>query len=315
MISSLLKCSLPLVTILLAGIALPVRAGAPQQDGRSGRRIVLPQPPEGLSPGQALGYMASRYWDGMDFRDEGWLADSTALEQAFATWAYLLGRLPQDEAVPLVGKLLQEASARQEMLLRMAELAEHYFDDPNSPYRSEEFHIAALEALLAAPGLDDIHKIRPRELLADARRNRPGMRAAELRGTDAAGREAKLSDVEAEFTLLLFYEPGCPECARTERLIAASDVFGSLLRAGRLAVVAFSPDTELARWREQLPELPAPWLVLCDPQQRVRRSRSYVIRATPTLYLLDGDKRVLLKDTPVEEMERWLTQRLQTDTK
>ena len=46
-----------------------------------------------------------------------------------------------------------------------------------------------------------------------------------------------------------------------------------------------------------------------DAGQKITERQLYDLKAMPTLYLLDKDKRVILKDAPVEQIEQWLTEK------
>ena len=48
------------------------------------------------------------------------------------------------------------------------------------------------------------------------------------------------------------------------------------------------------------------WIAGYDPQLRIVRSLSYDTGGVPLLYLLDRDKRVVLKEPRVDELEMWL---------
>lgn len=252
-------------------------------------------------------YTAAHYWDAMDFSDPAWLNDSIALEEAFVDWCGRLSTVPDSVSAQLCGTATKMAeNGSRAMLLRFAGLAEYYFDSPNSPCRSEDCYMGVLRVLLASDSLDATEKMRPRMQLDMALRNRPGMSAADFAFRQADGSMRRLYDVEAAWTLLLFYDPDCPDCRRVERYIAGSAVFGRLMRAGRLQVVAVYPDEDLSAWRAQLDEMPAGWIVGHDSAQRINDDDLYVVRATPTLYLLDQKKRVVMKDARVEDIERCL---------
>ena len=298
-------CTFPAVetTSAQSATSLTELGDSPQ----SAHRLRLPVAPEELDNAAKGEYIMSHYWDDFDFTDRGWIADTASMEQVFADWAYVLLHLPAAKAAPLARRLMRDASVDDQMLLRFLDLSEHYFDDPNSPYRSEELYIPVLEGALATPRLDEIHKLRPRTQLKTARKNRPGMPAAELTGTTVSGEKVRLRSLNGEHTLLLFYTPGCPECGRVERHIAASGVFTELIQSGGLSVMAVYADEDFAAWRRHLPELPATWTVVCDPEQQINGRETYALRAIPTLYLLDAQKRVVFKDAYVEQIESWLT--------
>ena len=75
---------------------------------------------------------------------------------------------------------------------------------------------------------------------------------------------------------------------------------------GTLAVVNVYIDEDVAAWREYEPNYPRAWLCGYDAAGLIRSDRLYNVRAIPSLYLLDGRKRVLMKDAPVERVVSWL---------
>ena len=278
--------------------ASPAPGGAPE--------LTVPQPPALLS-GDSLraAWLAGHYWDNLDWDDGRWIADTAALESWFTPWAQLLSRMPEGEAAKLSGALFRKGNGHPDMQLRLLDAAEYFWRHPNSPFRSEELFVPALEAIVAAPGIDSLYKIRPRSQLASARKNRPGMRAADFAYTMADGGRGTLYGLRAGYTLLMFYNPGCPECGRIEEYIPQSDVFAPLIASGRLRVLAIYPDEDVEAWRSHLPQMPAGWTVGHALMER-GGTAAYDLPGIPALYLLGRDKTVLVKDRPVEVIEAWL---------
>lgn len=269
-------------------------------------KLEVPTPPAILSEEEQREFVAAHYWDRFDFADTTWCADTAALESVFAPWVALLSRLPQERAAALSGDLIRCAETEPALLLRLAELAEQFFYEVNSPYRNEELYIPVLEALLESQTIDTLYQIRPRAQLAWSLKNRPGAKATDFVYTCGNGMTGRLYGVDAEYTLLLFYTPGCSNCAAVERYILASETFTSLTDPGRMKVLAVYPGRDPELWREHLPQMPAEWIVGRDAQRVIDNQVLYDIRATPSLYLLDREKRVILKDARVEQIEAWL---------
>ncbi|MBO7300216.1 MAG: thioredoxin family protein [Tidjanibacter sp.] len=109
-----------------------------------------------------------------------------------------------------------------------------------------------------------------------------------------------MSDIKAPFTLIWFYNAGCGECARIKAQIEATGYLDMLHSAGILEVLALYPDGELENWRKALPENPSWWISAYDKGQVIQRQNLYDLKAIPTIYLLDAQKRVVLKDPTVE---------------
>lgn len=268
-------------------------------------RYVLPVPPVILTDrGERTAYMAGHYWQGVDYADTAWLTDSVALEQIFVQWVTLLVQLSTDESIKVAGNVISQGNACPALQLRLAELAERYLHDPNSPYRNEELYIPVLRAVIAAPGIGDIHKERPRYQLEKALMNRPGTQAADFAFVTKDGRTLRLSDIRGNYVLLYFFNPDCHDCKRVTTHMAASPCFTNLLKKGSLTLLAIYPDEDLQAWKSHAGEMPGEWTVARYADSRSRQA--YDLPAIPNLYLLDHDKKVVLKDAPVERIEEWL---------
>ena len=294
--------------LLLAALAgCGAKSSAPPAGKPAGHELPLPEIPAMLvDDSSRLDYLSAHYWDGFDFKDTTWIADTAALEQAFADWTGILMKLPADRACELSGDVIRQSGESPAMLLRLAEIAEHYFNNPNSPFRNESLFIPVLRAMLESDSLGAEEKLRPQLLLDAAMKNRPGMHAADIVYTTASGGKGRLSRLGGDYLLLLFYNPGCADCARVLEYLSKSQSIGELLRSHRLTLLALYPDKDLELWRKYLPEMPDSWVVAYDAEQAVNEKETYVLPAIPTLYLLDRDKRVLLKDAPVEQVEYYL---------
>ena len=265
---SLLLAGAVLCAFLLPALFLVSCGGACSRGGggsggsASGEspELSVPQPPAMLT-GDSLrmAWMAAHYWDNLDWGDGRWIADTAALEGYFTPWAQLLAQMQESEAAKFSGALFRKGNDYPDMQLRLLDAAEYFWRHPNSPFRSEELFIPALEAIVAAPGIEDIYKVRPRSQLASALRNRPGTRAADFAYTTGDGTQG---------TLLMFYNPDCPECGRIEEYIPRSEVFAPLIASGRLRVLAIYPDEDIEAWREHLPQMPAGWTVGHAPMEK-----------------------------------------------
>lgn len=92
-------------------------------------------------------------------------------------------------------------------------------------------------------------------------------------------------------------------------MLSTSFVIGNQLKSGKLKIVAIYPDEDLEAWRKHLKEIPAEWINGYDADLTMRKEESYDLRAIPSLYLLDKDKKVLLKDcASVDMIEAYLVQ-------
>lgn len=259
-------------------------------------------------PGQRMEYLAQHYWDCITSTpaDTTLLQHTEELEQAWANYCDLLQHLPTAQAQKSIKSLLPALEADMQIYTHFKNLAEKYLDDPNSPLRNEEIYIAVLEAMTESARLSDIDKIRPRARLRLARKNRVGTRAANFAYTLADGTQSNLHHLRANYTLIFFNNPGCEACATTINELKSSPIIGRLLGEHRLIILAMYTDEEMEEWHRHLPDFPAEWVNAYDKVQTIRTKQLYDLRAIPSLYLLDRNKKVLLKDAPTEEVIRIL---------
>ena len=132
-------------------------------------------------------------------------------------------------------------------------------------------------------------------------RNQQGQKATDFVYTRADGSQGRLYDIKAPFVVIYFYNPRCSECARTKAQIDASGYLDALHEMGAVEVLALHPDEDLTEWRRRLPENPKWWISAYDKGQKINRNELYDLKAIPTLYLLDDQKRVMMKDPTVED--------------
>ncbi len=264
------------------------------------KSFTLPELPDTLRrPEDRATYLSLHYWDHFDFTDTTLMALPEVTEQAFVDFLTILPLT--DQAAAAVDTLFRRAAVEREMLYHFISLGDKYLYDPNSPMRDETLYILELRALVESPCLEEVDKIRPRNLLKMALRNRPGEEATDFAFIDRAGRSRHLSGIKADYLLLYFNNPGCGDCQRVKEQLATSPAVTALLASGRLKILALSVEGRSPEWEEAT--FPAQWIDGYDEGKRLTDQQLYDLRAVPTLYLLDARKRVLLKDAPLEQVE------------
>lgn len=244
-----------------------------------------------------------RYWDGFDFAADTLVVayDTTSLTEAFANYVVYI---EPERADSLLRELFHRAERSRPVLDLFSHVAEVVLHDPNSPLRNDEYYIPILETLLDSPLLDEYAKIVPAYDLDLACKNRIGTQATDFVYTLENGRTGRLHNLRADYVILMFSNPGCPMCHDLMLELTASPLICELSELGRLKVLNIYPDADLAAWRAYLGELPHSWINAYDNGMTLSNERLYNLNAIPSLYLLDSQKRVLVKDgTNVAQIE------------
>ena len=263
--------------------------------------------PSTFSNEQKILYLNEHYWDKFDFADTLFLqrVDTAKMINAYAV--YTAACVPDSLRSRSMHRLMQRASTSKRMFDYFMMLAENVLHNPNSSMRNDELYIPVLEAAIASPLMDEYEKMPLVYDLQIAMQNRIGRRANDFAYTLASGRSARLHDVESQYTLLFFSNPGCPMCREIREQISQSPKLVDMISRKELAVLVVYPDEDLSAWREHLADYPKSWINAYDKGGVISRDRLYDLKAIPALYLLDEQKQVLIKDcTSVEAIEHLL---------
>lgn len=247
--------------------------------------------------------MVATYWDDFDFDSPERIAEYDTLDIIFALSDYVTV-IPPYKADSLLRNLMSRASAHRPTLDFFAMVMEVVLHDPNSPVRNDEYYIPVLETLLASPLLDDYDRIAPQYDLALAKQNRIMHVANDFVYTTANGKRSRLHAITADYVILMFSNPGCPMCREITEEICASPLLNEMQERGTVQILSLYPDADLVAWRDHLGDMPQGWIKGYDDGLVISSQRLYNLNAIPSLYLLDSEKRVLIKDgTSVAQIE------------
>lgn len=247
--------------------------------------------------------MVATYWDDFDFDSPERIVEYDTLDIIFALSDYVTV-IPPYKADSLLRNLMSRASAHRPTLDFFAMVMEVVLHDPNSPVRNDEYYIPVLETLLASPLLDEYDRIAPEFDLALAKQNRIMHIANDFVYTTANGKRSRLHDIRADYVILMFSNPGCPMCREITEEICASPLLNEMQERGTVQILSLYPDADLVAWRDHLGDMPERWIKGYDDGLVISSQRLYNLNAIPSLYLLDSEKRVLIKDgTSVAQIE------------
>lgn len=265
---------------------------------------------------ERISWICAHFWDPFTRTDQLFHCDSVTvngvpLEQVeaqmgiFSTllgqFSYADGRKGMEAFYDRI-EAFQKAWPEGNLFPEMVRLTEHYFYDPNSPVRNEELYLPFVSRLAES---DLVHPDRKPAYAWISRMcslNRPGTPAADFVFVDTKGRQRSLYGIKAQWTLLVFGNPDCTACRELTAQITSDDYLSGLLKAGTLQVVDIYIDEDIDAWKERIEAYPKDWINGYDPKHVIREDLIYNVRALPSLYLLDGEKKVVLKDATPEQV-------------
>ena len=281
----------------------------PITEPKKDRKFVMATIPEVLqTPLDRANYLVEHYWDNFDFSDTAYIHLPSITEQAMANYIEILPHANKDITYTAIKNTLIKAEADTSMNTYFLEIYKKYLYDPNSPLRNEEYYIPVLNYIIESDKTNATDKERADFKLKMLLKNRIGDKATNFTYTLASGKTGTLYDIKSEYTIVLFYNPDCHACAEVIAAIKNSNIINDGLENKHLAILSFYPDADLEIWKKHLNDIPSYWINGYDKNQIVQNKKVYDLKAIPTLYLLDKDKKVILKDVDFVILEKWLSE-------
>lgn len=301
-----------MIFLLLAAVATGCRHGNKAEQFEALPFPAVTSPGMMTEAADIAEYMALHFWDRFADSSREYPSDSLMVsgvlkgevEGQFANWNAILDMVPKHSAEKAISVLYDKAvecerkDTSSNVLETFSELAYKYFYDPNSPVRNEDRYHVYVKRLAGFEGLDPASRKKYEREARMTSLNMTGTIAADFRFADKKGRIRTLHEIDAPVTLLFFSNPGCEACMEIIDILRGHEVIASMISDGFLAVLNIYIDEDLQAWRDYMPIYPEEWYNGFDPDMVIRGETLYDVRAIPSLYLLDRDKRVILKDAP-----------------
>lgn len=132
-----------------------------------------------------------------------------------------------------------------------------------------------------------------------------GQKGANLIMQDANLKPRELYDIRNKYTVLYIFDPDCGSCKKeTPKLV---DFYNK--KKFDVEVYAVSADTSMVKMRKYIKEMNMSWVTVNGPRTYVGPYQDlYDANTTPTLYVLDHQKKIIGKKIPAEKLEDFLTQ-------
>lgn len=194
----------------------------------------------------------------------------------------------------------QVATTPTNQLPTLLEQADSLWFTPGSPTECEALYALWLEQALPRLTATDA-EVAQWKLNGVCRLNAEGSAAADFTVKLADGKQVKMSRyLPGQPLLVVFYDPMCRHCHSTISALAKLN-----LPSRRLNVLAVCVEGSNELWADTRDALPQGWRAAYD-LDRIVDNEIYLIRSLPSIYLLDAQRKVLLKNPPVERLKTFL---------
>lgn len=259
-------------------------------------------------PTDRMVYLASHYWDNFNFHDTTYLHTTKVAEQAFINYIEILLNTDKQTTNNSIKTLLNQAQKEKSgtMYEYFIQLFKKYLYEPNSFLRNDELYIPVAEYIIDDKTTNYAEKERAKFQLEMMTKNRIGETATDFKYTLSSGKTGALHQLKSDYILLLFYNPDCHACEATITSIKTSNIIQKYLDNKDITILSIYPDADINIWEKHLNDIPPKWINGYDRQMVIQNKRLYDLKAIPSLYLLDANKNVMLKDTELILIEQYL---------
>lgn len=112
-----------------------------------------------------------------------------------------------------------------------------------------------------------------------------------------------IHNLKKEFIILYFWEPDCGHCNEVTPLLLD---YYTRNRDRGVEVFSVCTQPDKAAWEKYVRETNLSWINGWDPDRSTHYDFFYNITATPTVYILDKDMKIIAKKLPVESVEGFI---------
>ncbi len=267
----------------------------------------LPVVDADLSNEQKIDYLKKHSLDNVDFKN-GELTNSdlfTAKTIEYLTY-YRNPQLPREllekTFIPAIDTVLDKAKINYRVYKQIVE----YLIDGFKKFGLDEDLNYVIENYVIKDDLclDDKTEMSIQSMLNQDKALRINSAAPDIIMRDEQGKEVDLQKIKSDYTLILFYVSWCPHC---QSMIPKLQTYLKNIRKHtKLKVLAISLDTSKADWLKFVKENKLSWTNLCDLKGwRNKAALDYYIYATPTMILLDKNKKIIGRPSTVDDLSKW----------
>jgi len=261
-------------------------------------------------PQERMVWLSQHFWDRFTAPENLYYCDSVTvngvkvddLEKQVGIYTTLIQEIAPADGIRAMENMYDRMEAFQlknpegNLFQWLTDKVSDYLYDPNSPLRSEEMYLPLATRLSKSSLVDPVLRKRYAWEANKCSLNRLGTKAADFQFIDTEGRKRTLHGIVAPLTILIFGNPDCEACKEIQEVISGIPELSAAIDEGEIKVVDIYIDEDIEAWKAKKDSYPSSWINGYDPSHIIREDLIYNIRAIPSIYLLDADKTVLLKD-------------------
>ncbi|MCD6565026.1 MAG: redoxin domain-containing protein [Bacteroidales bacterium] len=249
-------------------------------------------------------YNKNHFLDSVDFSDQRLLRTPVLKAKIDRYFNNVLIQKP-DSVIPEITKIVDRCRANEKVFQYVVIYLLNNFLQSNIMGMDEVFVSVAEDYYLSgeADWVDSASLVKIRDRVYKIKPNIIGHLSKDLKMETETGEWVSLHQVNAKYTVLYFWETDCGHCKIATPLLL--DIYKKLKDKG-LEVFAVYTQDKKQEWINIINEKGYNWINAWDPNNTTYFRLFYDIYSTPTVYLLDENKKIIAKRISVEALGKML---------
>ncbi|GAB3340230.1 hypothetical protein GCM10027299_53480 [Larkinella ripae] len=248
-------------------------------------------------------YYRNHYFDGFDFSD-GRLEYTPFLQSKIDRYMKELTVQTVDSLIPAADYLVNKAKANKDILKYTIWYITNQYEEQKKILNTDGLfiHLAEKYWLTGVMPVSDTATLTSmRDRVKILKPLLAGKTLPNVSLQDTLGRWRPLHEVKADYTVAFFYDPECGHCRESAPSLKK---FYDNHKAKGVQIYAVAIGKTEVQWKKFIREFKLQNLLnVFGPSAPVDYKKKYDVYSTPTVYVLDKDKKILARRLPVEDLE------------
>ena len=248
-------------------------------------------------------YLSTHFWDNLPWDETTIRITADVIRRPYYEYLGIINETGFAKAEKHLKDLAYKSSSSTSYIAEsFLLLFDESLNNPNSPLRHEKLYQTVIDEYIK--NLPDTSSTKgklqwERELLI---KNRVGEISENFSILFTDGSISSLHSINSDYTLIFFFEPECNACK--ESIVYAENSQILLDFKSKNRILAIYTGHNFQAYEQAAITFPDDWRVGRDLNNMISYDRLYDRRASPSIYLLDNKKNVLMKDGDIDSVEK-----------